>query len=189
MIHHREEEFRESSLYYGKSKNLKYTLRNEKLVKYKKKEKGYLQSDFRLKIRKEKIKFPDNIPYGIWISKIKDTNGLILFLYLQCGICGHFTKNVKTCDECSGEFNVCSSHKYHNCNLCMECGIKCKLCKNYSSMRFENPLNTNSNKRQLSDQYKKIDLCCYCVDRLSIRINDITSEKYIALMIIEYIKE
>ena len=82
MIHHREEEFRESSLYYGKSKNLKYTLRNEKLVKYKKKEKGYLQSDFRLKIRKEKIKFPDNIEYGL----VKLKTPMVLYYFYICNV-------------------------------------------------------------------------------------------------------
>lgn len=213
MPHHTEDEFCLPNKYLGKSKYTKYAKytkydRRSSLISkeyHKPRSQISKESDFILKIKKEKIKFPDTIPYSLWIRKNKDflntcvygdlnsknfSNECMLYgWYLKCGICGHFTKTVKTCDECSGEFNICSSHKYRNCNLCMECGIKCKLCKNYSSMRFENPLNPNSNKRQLPDQYKKIDLCCYCVDRLSIHINNITLEKYITSMIIQYIKE
>lgn len=131
---------------------------------------------------------------GGWLMGDDDIR--ILPKYKTCSLCDLVTSNTHNCDECGGEYSICSSHKrFHN--LCHLCGLKCRTCKAISSMRFDNPSRLNNlsfygfggNKRKIVGKFITIDICDSCEDGIVDRIQDADMIKDIGKMIVEYVRE
>ncbi|MDD4931426.1 MAG: hypothetical protein PHG66_04775 [Candidatus Colwellbacteria bacterium] len=147
---------------------------------------------------KQNIPKTDDVLYwyidGGW--KRDDTNIIFFLGYKECSLCNLITTNTRYCEECGGKYPLCSSHKKFR-SLCHVCGMKCRLCKKISSMRFDNPSHLKSfsfsrfisNKRKMVGIYDTFDICQLCEDEIVERIQDIDIIKDVGTMIVEYVKE
>lgn len=123
--------------------------------------------------------------------------------FLKCVLCAKFTSIKRQCTECEGYYFACSSHRLQRC-LCRYCGVKCRVCKDISSRRFDNPLklkdrlNRSENsikrkshpcipeKRHSVSHHEIIDVCDCCVDVISDKMEDGGVTKSLGLMIMGY---
>ena len=193
----------------GKDCNFHKTRRNNRVYRtFSAKRESSLDDDFEVNEKPNII--PVDLRYKVfqrvighnilWYNTLDSTVtthfGHIVSKYRMCSLCALLTINTRNCEECGGVYSLCSSHKGFR-GLCHICGLKCRACKEISSMRFDNPSNLNSvsfssfgsSKRTIIGRFNTIDICQSCDDVIVERIQDLNIVKDLGKMIVGYAKE
>lgn len=138
-------------------------------------------------------RYNSNVFVGGFADIIFNNGKIEGFPYQRCSLCDLFTSNINICEDCGGEYPMCSSHKFRS--ICHVCGLKCRVCNAISSMRFDNNIQSvgwtadyfRFNRRKSIRKYEIIDFCLECKNSLSDLMEDNGVVKVIASMIIEYV--